>query len=233
MIAAGLETEAEPLTGETPGLYRCFHLPVWQILERTRAETYPVITLVVNAATGASRNLRRSTAGVTPAQVLARSVGALRLEPESVVHERRPAIRRPARSSKIRAADPGAGCCGITEARTVEPHGFVAALRSAPAAAVAASRRIIHLAGRLRAATRGAAMTSVTPLPRQPPTREENDGSTIRLDRSRVPAVDAERARRLVISPRGSRDGELASTTMIRCQRCSPPTSGDRPSLSM
>ena len=62
-------------------------MPIWQTLERTRAETRPVITLVVNAATGPPRSMRRSTAGVTPAQVVARSVSALRLEPESVVHE--------------------------------------------------------------------------------------------------------------------------------------------------
>ncbi len=86
-IAADLEPEAEPLTGETPGLHTGLHVPVWDTFERTRAETYAVITLVVNAATGLPRNMRRSTAAVTPAQVLARSVTALRLEPESVMRE--------------------------------------------------------------------------------------------------------------------------------------------------
>ena len=62
-------------------------MPVWQTLERTRAETYSVITLVVNAATGLPRNMRRSPLGVTPVQVLVRGVSALGLERESVVRE--------------------------------------------------------------------------------------------------------------------------------------------------
>ena len=46
IIVADLATEVEPLTGETPGLSRGLHVPVWQILERTRAETYAVITVI-------------------------------------------------------------------------------------------------------------------------------------------------------------------------------------------
>ena len=67
--------------------YRGLHVPVRQALERTRAETYPVITVVVNAAAGLPGSLWRSTVRVTPAQVLAHSVSALRPERESVVHE--------------------------------------------------------------------------------------------------------------------------------------------------
>jgi adenylate cyclase len=68
-------------------VYRDLHVPVWQTLERTRAETYSVITLVVNAAIGLPGNMRRSTLGVTPVQVLARGVSVLGLERESVVRD--------------------------------------------------------------------------------------------------------------------------------------------------
>jgi adenylate cyclase len=60
---------------------------VWQTLERTRVETYSLITLVVNAAAGLPRNMRRSTLGVPSVQVLVRGVSALGLERESVVRE--------------------------------------------------------------------------------------------------------------------------------------------------